>query len=467
MPIGGEWRAGSSGQVAADTDPWSGDTLAEITLADAGDLDRALATALEAQRRWAALAPARRAEVMLAAVAVVQERRAEIVDWLIHETGVVVARAELEWDLVRSVLQEAASVPHHATGAIMPGDGPGRESRVYRRPAGVVAVITSRSFPMLRSSRSVATALAAGNAVVLKPASDTPVTGGLLLAKIFDEAGLPGGLLSVVIGTGSDIGEAIAGHPVPQIISFTGSASVGEHLAGRAGVKRLALELGGHGPFVVLDDADVGRAADAALFGSFFRQGQICMIASRLIVDRRVYHEFTERLVAEARCLLAGDPADADTDIGPLINERRLSAVQDALKRARDEGAQQVLGGEPHGPTGLLLPPHVLLARHDLAMAREDVPAPVITVIRARDADDALQIANEAGYRRSGAVFTGDTERGVRFALRMDAGMTHVNDSPVNDAMYAAVGGTKATGVGRFGRQWAVEEFTAAQWVTV
>jgi aldehyde dehydrogenase (NAD+) len=349
----------------------------------------------------------------------------------------------------------------------MPSDIPGKESRVYRVPVGVVAVISPWNFPMQLSNRSVAPALAAGNAVVLKPASDTPVTGGLLLAKIYEEAGLPAGLLSVLVGSGADLGDAIAGHPIPRVISFTGSTAVGETLTRRAGVKRLALELGGNGPFVVLDDADLALAVDAAVFGSFFHQGQICMIANRLIVHRKLYQEFTDRFVAAVSCLRAGDPAAEDTDIGPVINARQLRAIQDKLDRARAEGARQLLGGEPGGPTGLLLPPHVLLAGNDVATSREEVFGPVITIIRARDEADALSIANDAEYGLSSAVFTRDIERGVRFALRVDAGMTHVNDSPVNDDANTAFGGTKASGIGRFGGRWAIDEFTTQHWVSV
>jgi aldehyde dehydrogenase (NAD+) len=467
MPLAGEWRPGTSGKIAADTDPWSGNTLAEIPLASPEDLDDAMAAARRAQRDWASAPPARRAEVMLAAAEVVRARWAEVTGWLIHETGSPAPRADLEWNMVRAAMVEAASVPHHVTGTIMPSDVPGRESRVYRRPAGVVAVITPWNFPMQRSSRSVAPALAAGNAVVLKPCSDTPVAGGLLLAKIFEEAGLPPGLLSVVIG-GGDLGEAIARHPVPRVLSFAGSTAVGESITRAAGVKRLALEFGGNGPLVVLDDADLGRAVDAAVFGSFFRLGQVCMIANRIIVDRKAYGEFTDRLVAAVRCLQAGDPAAEDTDIGPVINARQLGSILDRLERARSEGARQLLGGEPGGPAGLLLPPHVLLAGSDAATAREEMLGPVMTVVRARDADDALRIVNDTDDEPSTAVFTGDADRGVRFALQVRAGMTHINDSPVNDDVSTAFGGTSlGHGAGRFGSQWAIGEFTTEHWVSV
>jgi aldehyde dehydrogenase (NAD+) len=443
MPLAGVWRPGSSGKTAADADPWSGEILTEILLADTGDLDEAVTAAQRMQQEWAAWSPASRAEVMLAAAAVTRDRRREITDWLIQETGAPVARAELEWSLALSAMLAAAGVPHQVTGRIVPSDLPGRQNRVFRVPAGVVGVISPWNAPMWLSSRSVAPALAAGNAVILKPSSDTPVTGGLLLAKIYQEAGLPAGLLSVVIGSGDVIGQAIAAHPVPRVISFAGSAAISTALARQAGGKRFAGESGGNGPFVVLDDADLGQAVDAAVFGSFARQDQIAMMASRLIVDRKVYHDFTERFLTVVGCLRAGDPAAADTDIGPVISARQLSVIQDQLDRARAAGARQVLGGQPGGPAGLLLPPHVLLAGHQ-ADARGEIPGPVATVIRVRDERDALRIANEAGPGRSGAVFTADIERGTRFALGLDAGITHVNDSPANDDTTAGLGGQRA-----------------------
>jgi aldehyde dehydrogenase (NAD+) len=467
MPIGGEWRGGSSGDSRADTDPWSGDTLVEIPLADKSDLQTAYSVAEERQREWAEEPPAVRAGVMRAAADVMEARKEEVVSWLVHEAGGTVAKAELEWSLVRSVMWEAASMPHHVEGRIMRSDIPGKESRVYRRAAGVVAVISPWNFPLQLSNRSVAPALAVGNAVVIKPASDTPVTGGLLLARIFEEAGLPDGLLSVVVGSGSEIGDAIVEHPVPRVVSFTGSSPVGEGITRKAGIKKLALELGGNGPLVVLDDADVDAAVDAAVFGSFFHQGQICMIANRVIVDQSIHDEFVERFVDRVRNLTVGDPSDPDTDLGPVINEKQLEGIQDKVSRAREAGAKQLVGGDPGGPAGLLLPPHVLLGTNDVATASEEVFGPVITVIRARDEDDALAIANDTEYGLSSAVFTRDLDRGTRFALRVDAGMTHVNDSPVNDDANTAFGGEKASGIGRFGGAWAVDEFTTDHWVSV
>jgi aldehyde dehydrogenase (NAD+) len=446
MPLGGQWRAGSSGKVTTDTDPWSGATLTEIPLAGTDDLDDAFAAAERAQQAWAAQPPAGRAGVMRAAASVLEARRDEVTDWLIHETGAPVAAAELEWNLAREALLTAAALPYQVTGSIVPSDLPGRQTRVCRVPAGVIAAISPANFPLRLSSRTTAAALAAGNAVVLKPSSDTPVTGGLLIAKIFREAGLPAGLLSVVIASGAEVSEAITGHRVPRVISFAGSAAVGRILARQAGGKRLAGQPGTDGSLVVLEDADLARAADAAVFGSFAGQDQICMITRRITVHRKVYAEFTERLLTLAGCLRAGDPAAADTDIGPVGNARRLTAIRDAVERTRAEGARQLLGGEPDGPARLLLPPHVLLARDNVASTREELAGPVITIVQARDERDALRIANETGYGRSSAVFTRDIERGTRVALGLNAAMTHVNDAPVNGDATDDPGGHRAIG---------------------
>jgi aldehyde dehydrogenase (NAD+) len=467
MPIAGEWRAGSSEKTAENRNPYSGELLSEVRLADSSDVDAAFAGAADAQPAWAARGPGERAEVMRRAAELLQQREAEFVDWIVRESGGTLAKGQLECKLVLGGLLEAASVPHRVAGRIMPSDIPGKESRVYRVPAGVVAVISPWNFPLQLSNRSLAPALAIGNAVVLKPAGDTPITGGLLLAKLFEEAGLPEGVLSVVVGSGSEIGDAIAEHKTPSVLSFTGSSPVGEGITRKAGIKRLSLELGGNGPLVVLNDAELHRAVDAAVFGSLFHQGQICMIANRVIVDKALHDEFVARLLARVKELTIGDPSEEGTDLGPIINSSQLESIQDKLARSREEGAEQLLGGEPSGPTGLLLPAHVMLASNAMACAREEVFGPVVTVIEADDEEHALKLANDTEYGLSSAVFTRDRERGVRFALRVNAGMTHVNDAPVNDDPNTAFGGEKASGIGRFGGDWAIEEFTSDHWISI
>lgn len=351
----------------------------------------------------------------------------------------------------------------------MPTDIPAKEGRVYRKPVGVVGVISPWNWPLHLTTRSLAPALAVGNAAVVKPASDTPVTGGLLLAKIFEEAGLPPGVLNVVVGPGSEIGDAFVDHPVPRVISFNGSTPVGRHiaeLAARAPIlKRVELELGGNGPFVVLDDADVDQAVEAAIFGKFLHQGQICICVNRLIVDERLYDTFVERFAERTKALKVGNPEDPDTMIGPIINEQQLKGLLQRIADARASGARLVAGGEPQG---LVLPPHVFAdVTNDMPLARNEIFGPIAPVIRARGEDDALRIANDTEHGLSGSVFTRDIERGERFARRLQIGMVHVNDQPVIDLPNSPFGGEKNSGIGRFNGEWAIEAFTTVQWLTV
>src|SRR5690606_35939332 len=266
--LAGTWRLGGSDRVQQDTNPYNGDTLAEIRLANQQDVNDAYQAAAQAQREWAARLPGERADILRRAIRIIDARADEIRGWIIRESG-----------STRASTLEASTLPNRVEGRILASSVKGQESRVYREPLGVVGIISPWNFPFHLSMRSVAPALALGNGVVLKPASDTPISGGLLLAKIFEEAGVPAGLFSVVIGAGSEIGDYFVAHPVPRLISFTGSTDVGRNVgriaSGGQHIKRVALELGGNAPLVVLGDADVGQAAHAAVVGRFLHQGQI------------------------------------------------------------------------------------------------------------------------------------------------------------------------------------------------
>jgi aldehyde dehydrogenase (NAD+) len=467
MPIAGEWRAGHGAATISDLDPWSGGTLAEIPAADASDLDAAFTAARSAQPAWSSLPPSERAGVMSRAAQIMTGRRDEIIDWLIHEVGGSVTKSTTEWMVVRADFLQAARLPYQVEGRILGSDIPGKEHRVYRQPVGVVLLISPWNWPLHLTTRSLAPALAVGNGVVIKPATDTPVTGGLLLARILEEAGLPPGVLNVVVGRGADIGDAAVEHPVPRVISFTGSTAVGLGITRKAGVKRLCLELGGNGPLVVLDDADLDLAAEAAVYSSFFFQGQICMITNRVIVDASINDAFVDAFVERVRALKVGDPSDPSTQIGPVINAKQLASVQDKVARSRAAGARVLLDGSPTGPIGSVLPPHVLLGGPDLPTAREEVFGPVITILEADGEEHSLTLANDTEYGLTSCVFTRDVERGARFALRIETGMGYVNDSSVNDEPHVAFGGEKQSGYGRFGGQWAMEEFTTDHLVSV
>ncbi|ERL54431.1 aldehyde dehydrogenase family protein [Psychrobacter aquaticus] len=467
--IAGEWQSGQDDSVNTDVNPYNGDTLVEIQQATKKQLDEAYQAATKAQKEWAKKTPAERSAVMYKVVNILDQRQDEIVDWLIKESGSTRIKAMVEFSGARSITLEAASFPNRVHGEIRASNTPGKENFVYREPIGVVAVISPWNFPLHLTQRSIGPALALGNAVVLKPASDTPITGGLLLAKIFEEAGLPKGLLNVVVGAGSEIGDAVVTHEIPSFVSFTGSTSVGKHIGELANggdyIKQVALELGGNSPFVVLKDADIEQAVKAAAFGKFLHQGQICIAINRIIVEDEIYDDFVERFLAHVKTLNVGDPSKADTAVGPIINEKQVKSLKEKIAKAQEEGANMILSGEIKGQ---VVPPHIFSeVTRDMDLSRNEVFGPLVGIIRAKDEDDALSIANDSMYGLSSAVFTADMQKGLRFARGIRAGMTHINDISVNDESNVPFGGEKNSGIGRFNGEWVLEEFTRTHWISM
>lgn len=469
LAIGGRWRPGRAATRLRGQDPYNGELLAEIAEADLSDVDDAFQSAATAQVAWGRTLPTLRADVMRRVAALMEARREEIVRWLIRESGSTRVKAEMEWTTVRSIVLEASTLPSRAHGRILEGDFPGKENRVYRKPAGVVAVISPWNWPMHLSARSLVPALALGNAVVIKPANETPVTGALLLACLFEEAGLPPGVLNVVVGPSRTIGDPFVQHPLSRVVSFTGSTAVGKHIGQLAvsgpRLKKAMLELGGNGPLVVLDDADLDQAAHIATVGKFLHQGQICMIANRIVVMDAVHDAFMERFVARVRDLKVGDPNDPGTAIGPVINRSQLDKLLAMIELARSEGARHVLGA---APAGLVLPPQVFdRVTPSMALVRNEIFGPIAPVIRVKDEAEALRVANDTDAGLSSAVLTGDLERGLRFAQGIEAGMTHINDTPAIDMPTMPFGGEKNSGLGRFGDAGVIESFTTEHWISL
>jgi aldehyde dehydrogenase (NAD+) len=469
QPIAGQWRSGAAGKNLRVSNPFDGALLLEIPQANRADLDAAYREAARVQPQWASLGPSARAAVLHQVVAVFDRRREEIIDWIIRESGSTRLKAQLEWAAARAIALESASFPARVHGRIVESDVPGKESRVYRSALGVVGVISPWNFPLHLTQRSIAPALALGNAVVIKPASDTPVCGGLLLARIFEEAGLPPGVLSVVVGAGSEIGDAFVEHPLPSLITFTGSTPVGRGIgriaSGGEHLKHVALELGGNSPFVVLADADLEQAVNAAVFGKFLHQGQICMAVNRIIIDNSLYEAFAERFVERVKGLKVGNPQLQETVIGPVINARQLLGLQEKIELARAQGAEPLYEG---GSNGNLLAPHVYgEVTVDMDLARNEIFGPLVGLMRAHDEAHALELANASEFGLSSAVFSTSLERAVGFARQVRAGMTHINDIPVNDEANAPFGGEKNSGLGRFNGDWAIDEFTRDHWISV
>jgi aldehyde dehydrogenase (NAD+) len=465
--IDGEWRPGSGSWDIIDFNPYDGEKLASIPVATADEVDLAYRAAERAQREWAETNPYARRTVFERALRIIEDREEEISEAIVAELGGTRLKAGFELHLAKEFLREAVNLALRPEGRILPSPIDGKENRVYRVPVGVVGVISPFNFPFLLSIKSVAPALALGNAVVLKPHQNTPICGGSLVAKVFEDAGLPAGLLNVVITDIAEIGDALIAHPIPKAISFTGSDKVGRHVATvcAANFKQAILELGGNSALIVLDDADVDYAVDAAVFSRYVHQGQVCMAANRILVDRSVEKEFTEKFVAKVRTLKVGDPADPATHIGPLINSSQADAVTSVVDQTVAAGATALLHGTAEGN---LVSPSVLTGLPaDSPVLSQEIFGPVALIIPFDGEDEAVRIANDSPYGLSGAVHTGDVERGVRLAKRVDTGMMHINDGTVHDEPIVPFGGEKRSGLGRLNGDSTLDAFTTQKWISV
>ncbi|MEV6672268.1 aldehyde dehydrogenase family protein [Streptomyces sp. NPDC051162] len=465
--IDGEWRAGTGSWDIVDFNPYDGEKLASITVAGVDEIDQAYRAAERAQKEWGATNPYTRRLVFERALRVIDEREPELSAAITAECGGTAVKAAFELHLVREFLREALHLALRAEGRILPSPDDTKENRLYRLPVGVVGVISPFNFPFLLSIKSVAPAIALGNAVVLKPHQNTPICGGGLVAKVFEEAGLPAGVLNVVVTDIAEIGDALIEHPVPRVISFTGSDKVGRHVATVAAshFKRTVLELGGNSALIVLDDADVDYAVDAAVFSRFIHQGQVCMAANRVLVDRSVEAEFTEKFVAKVKSLKVGDPGDPATHIGPLINAGQADAINTLLDQSVADGATALVRGETNGT---LVAPSVLTGLPaDSPVLTQEIFGPVALLIPFDGEEEAVRIANATPYGLSGAVHTRDIERGVRVAKRIDTGMIHVNDGTVHDEAIVPFGGEKNSGVGRLNGDSMVDVFTTTKWISI
>src|SRR5699024_8487407 len=388
--IGGSWRAGSSEKQLRNTDPFDGQVLSQFSAGSLEDVDAAYRAADDARHGWREMNAYQRRTVFEKAVSYVADHHDEIVDLIRQEVGGTALKANFEIGLVIDILKEAGTYPLRMEGKIMPSPIPDRENYLFREPLGVVGVISPFNFPFFLSMKPVATALGAGNAVVLKPHEDTIVTGGTLLARIFEAAGLPAGVLNVVLSDIPTIGDGFVEHPVPRAIVFTGSNAVGAHVAEVAGrnLKKVLLELGGNNAFIVLDDADLDLAVDAAVFSRFTHQGQICMSANRVLVQSSIRKEFEEKYIAKIETLTVGDPGAAETIIGPVINERQATNLGGLVKRALDSGARLLLKGEVDGT---LVHPTVLTdVTREMEVSRVEMFGPVVVLEEFEDDEDAV-----------------------------------------------------------------------------
>ncbi|MER5748581.1 aldehyde dehydrogenase family protein [Streptomyces sp. NPDC002088] len=455
-----------TGPEHAVTEPATGDTLGTVTLAGAEDVRTAAADARAAQAEWARLPHFVRAGVLRKAGDLFAAHADELREWIVRESGSIAGKADFELHVAAQECYEAAALASRPAGQVLPSEAP-RLSYTRRVPVGVVGVISPFNAPLILSIRSVAPALALGNAVVLKPDPRTAVCGGLALAAVFAAAGLPEGLLHVLPG-GPEAGQALVADPHVPVISFTGSTGAGRAVGEAAGryLKRAHLELGGNSALIVLEDADLDAVISTAAWGSFFHQGQICMTTGRHLVHRSLYEEYVERLAAKADSLAVGDPHRAQVHLGPLIDDTQLAKVHGLVEASTAQGAKLAAGGTHEE---LFYRPTVLAGVDDHTPAyAEEVFGPVAPVRPFATPDEAVALAAQSPYGLSLGIVTRDTARGLDLAERIPTGIVHINDQTVNDEAVAPFGGVAASGTGaRFGGEANLEAFTDVRWTTV
>jgi benzaldehyde dehydrogenase (NAD) len=462
----GEWVPGRGGDYAV-VEPATGAELGRMGQAAPDDVAEAGRAAIAAQKEWAALPHTARSAVLRRAGDLWSEHAEEISGWNVREVGAVPGMAGFALHVAAEECYEAAGLPGRALGEILPSEQP-RMSLARRMPAGVVSVISPFNVPIILGIRSVAPALALGNAVLLKPDPRTAVTGGTLMARIFEEAGLPPGVLQMLPG-GREVGEAMITDPSVRVVSFTGSTAVGRRIGELAGkhLKRAHLELGGNSALLILDDADLDAAVNLAAWGSFFHQGQICMTTGRHFVHARLYDEFVDRLADKAEKLPVGDPNTDEVALGPVIDAGQRDKIHGLVTASVDQGAKVAAGGSYDE---LFYRPTVLSDVPVTAPAfTEEVFGPVAPVTRVGSVEEAARLAAESEYGLSLGIVTRDVMHGLAVAEQIPSGIVHINDQTVNDEANAPFGGVLASGTGsRFGGAAAnVEAFTETQWITL
>ncbi len=466
--IDGAWAA-SAGRTFPSFNPFDSSVFAEVSAGGRAEAEAAVAAANAAFPAWAAMLPRDRQRLFFKAADIIEVRTDALVSLLARETGTgnAFARFQLRW--ASDLLRQAGGWGYRPVGEVLRSDTPDRFAMATRKPLGVVAGFSPWNGAFSLAWRTVVLPMAFGNTVVLKPSEEAPISAGLVLAEIFEEAGLPAGVLNVVThaaGEAGPIADVFFESPAVRSINFTGSSKTGRMLAERAGraLKRIVLELGGYNPTVVLDDADLDHAVDATVFGSFFHQGQICMNTRKIIVERPIYDDFLRKMIARTNSLIKGDPTDSKTVIGPLINATAMDAVKRTVGEAVSKGATVLAGGTFDGP---IYHPTILAGvPQDATIATEETFGPVVIIEAADSAEEALERALATRYGLCASLMTGNRNRGLNLAQKFDCGMIHVNGPSMVGEPALPNGGVKDSGWGRSG-YYAIEDFTEIRLTTL
>jgi len=465
MLIGGKWVDAAAGKTFDDLNPYTGEVYARVQKGDAKDADRAMAAAYEARKPWSSASSFEREAILAKAGQILEESRMEFTEVLTGEGGSTFGKCMFEISQTVDLLLTAGADAKRILGETFHTD-PTKLSMTLKRPKGTVLAISPWNFPLILSMYKVAYGLATGNTVVFKPSSETPVI-GLKIGELFERAGLMAGALNVVTGPGSVLGDALIDDKRCSYVTLTGETVTGRHVAQRAaaGLKPYTLELGGKNPLIILADADIDYAVNAAAFGTFMHQGQICMSVGRIIVEKPIAEEFAGKLAKKAAALPTGDPTVPTTVIGPLISDAQVAKVDGYVKDAVAAGAKLLAGGKHEGR---VYQATVLSnVTRDMKAWQEEIFGPVAPILAVKNAEEALEVANDTSYGLSAGLITPDLEKAIYLAEGLEAGMVHVNDASVDAEASIPFGGSKWSGQGREGGRYSLDGLTEMKWVTI
>ncbi|UTW04093.1 aldehyde dehydrogenase [Amphritea atlantica] len=449
--------------------PLSAEVVTVAAAATADDARAAATAAATAFKTWSQSGVGERRAKLLKAADIMESYQDEFISRMMAETGATPAWAGFNVMIAAGVLREAASLTTQVGGEIIPSNVPDNMAMGIRVPCGVVLGIAPWNAPIILGTRAIATPIACGNTVVLKASEQCPAT-HQLIGQVLNEAGLGDGIVNVITNAPEQAGEVVTAlieHEGVRRINFTGSTGIGKIIAEKAAryLKPVLLELGGKAPFVVLEDADLDAAVEAAAFGAFFNQGQICMSTERLIVVDSVADEFASKLAAKAKTLVAGDPQDSNNQLGTLISTQAGLKLNDLLEDALSKGANPLSGGKAEGV--IMQATLVDNVTSDMRLYSEESFGPLVAMIRVKDEDEAVRLANDSEYGLSAAVFSKDIARALAVAKRIESGICHINAPTVHDEPQMPFGGVKSSGYGRFGGKAGIEEFTELRWMTI
>jgi acyl-CoA reductase-like NAD-dependent aldehyde dehydrogenase len=464
---GGEWRKAADNKTFEVHEPYTGNLFARVAAGSRADARIAVDAAAKAYPAWSETMPAEKARLFLKASEIVKRRRSEIAEVLARETGSTISFATFQQDLVAATLQQVAGWVFLPKGEVLETSLAGTHSIGVRRALGVVASFTPWNGANVLSWRAVISPVAAGNTVVVKPSEFAPVSAGVMLAEVAEEAGFPAGVINVIThapGAAAGIADEFFDRPEVRVINLIGGVKTARMLAERAGrtLKRTVLELGGFNPMIILDDVDMEYAVRSATFGSFFHQGQICLNTRRIIIQRKIYDEFLTKFVARTKTLPSGDPLNPKTIIGPIITRDAVKMIDDRVKEAVSRGAKAHTGAKFDGQ--IYFPTILTDVPLDAAIANEETFGPVVVVEAVDTPEEAIAAANRTMYGLTSSIFSGNTYRAFEMAPKVLAGIVNINSPTVNDEIHAPMGGVRDSGWGRTGPR-SLDDFSDVIWI--